>query len=235
VLVTSASDAASSLVALGPEWLSPENILTSFGSVAFWVVVAIIFAECGLLIGFFLPGDSLLFVTGLFIASGAISMNIALACAILFAAAVVGNAVGYWIGRTAGPAVFRRPDSRLFRQEYVDRTERFFHRYGPTAIVLARFTPVVRTFITVAAGVGRMPFRTFLLFSAIGGLVWAVGVTLLGYFLGSFEFVKNNIDLMLLAVVAVSAIPLVHEIVKHRRQRSGTRGAEDPGAADRGE
>jgi membrane-associated protein len=218
---------ATSLVAaavvhtLGPDWLDPEYILTSFGDIAFWVVVGIIFAECGLLIGFFLPGDSLLFVTGLFIASGAISMNLWLACAILFAAALLGNVTGYWIGRKAGPSLFSRPDSRLFKQEYVEHTHRFFTKYGARAIVLARFVPIVRTFITATAGIGRMDFRRYLAFSAIGGFIWAVGVTLLGYFLGNIEFVRRNLEFILLLVVFVSVVPVVFEYIKHRRMRAG--------------
>jgi len=206
---------------LGPDWLDPEYILTSFGDIAFWVVVGIIFAECGLLIGFFLPGDSLLFVTGLFIASGAISMNIVLACLILFIAAVVGNMTGYWIGHKAGPALFSRPDSRLFKQEYVDHTHRFFNKYGARAIVMARFVPIVRTFITATAGIARMDFRTFIVFSAIGGFVWAVGVTLLGYFLGNIPFVENNLEFILILVVFISVVPIVFEYIKHRREKAG--------------
>jgi membrane-associated protein len=222
-LLTGASSlvTAATVRALGPDWLDPEYILTSFGDIAFWVVVGIIFAECGLLIGFFLPGDSLLFVTGLFIASGAISMNIFLACAILFAAAVLGNITGYWIGHKAGPSLFSRPDSRLFKQEYVEHTHRFFNRYGARAIVLARFTPIVRTFITATAGIARMDFRRYLVFSAIGGFIWAVGVTLAGYFLGNIPFVKDNLEFILLLVVFVSVVPIVFEYVKHRRQRAG--------------
>ena len=206
---------------LGPDWLDPEYILTSFGDIAFWVVVGIIFAECGLLIGFFLPGDSLLFVTGLFIASGAISINIYLACAILFAAAVIGNVTGYWIGYKAGPALFNKPESRLFKQEYVEHTHRFFNKYGARAIIMARFVPIVRTFITATAGMGRMDFRRYLLFSAIGGFIWAVGITLLGYFLGNIEFVKKNLEFILILVVFVSVVPIVFEYIKHRREKAG--------------
>ncbi len=205
--------------ALGPQWLDPEYILTSFGDIAFWVVVGIIFAECGLLVGFFLPGDSLLFVTGLFIASGAISMNIALACLILFLAAVLGNMTGYWIGYKAGPALFSKPDSKLFRQEYVEHTHNFFNKYGARAIIMARFVPVVRTFITASAGIGRMPFSKYLVFSAIGGFFWAVLITLAGYFLGNVEFVKKNLELILILVVVVSVIPIVAEYVRHRRNQ----------------
>ena len=220
-------EAASALVntavvhALGPDWLDPEYILTSFGDIAFWVVVGIIFAECGLLIGFFLPGDSLLFVTGLFIASGAISMNIYLACLILFVAAVVGNVTGYWIGHKAGPSLFSKPDSKLFKKEYVEHTNHFFNKYGARAIIMARFVPVVRTFITATAGMGRMDFRKFIVFSAIGGFIWAVGVTLAGYFLGNIEFVKKNLEFILILVVFVSVVPVIFEYVKHRRQRAG--------------
>ena len=205
--------------ALGPSWLNPETMLTTLGDIAFWVVLAIIFAECGLLIGFFLPGDSLLFVTGLFIASGAISMNIYLACLILFVAAVAGNITGYWIGHKAGPSLFNKPESRLFKQEYVEHTHRFFNKYGARAIIMARFVPIVRTFITAIAGVGRMDFRRFMFYSAIGGLLWAVGVTLLGYFLGTIPFVKNNIEIMLILIVLVSVVPIAYEFIKHRRQR----------------
>jgi membrane-associated protein len=206
--------------ALGPGWLNPETLLTTLGTIAFWVVLAIIFAECGLLVGFFLPGDSLLFIVGLFIASGAIKVNIVLACVLLFIAALAGNIVGYWIGAKAGPAIFRRPDSKLFKQEYVDHAHRFFDHYGPRAIVLARFVPIVRTFITVVAGVGRMDFRRYLVFSAVGAVLWAAGVTLLGYFLGNVEFVKAHIELMLILVVVISVIPLVIEFIRHRRQRT---------------
>ncbi len=209
--------------ALGPDWLNPETMLTSLGDIAFWVVLAIIFAECGLLIGFFLPGDSLLFVTGLFIAQGFISINIWLASGLLVVAAFLGNAVGYWIGAKTGPALFRRPDSRLFKQVYVEKTHAFFEKYGARAIIMARFVPVVRTFITAIAGVGKMDARRFLIFSAIGALLWGGCVTVAGYFLGTIPFVKDNIDIILLLIVALSILPIIVEFIKHRRGR-GARG-----------
>ncbi len=212
---------ASVVRALGPDWLNPETMLTSLGDIAFWVVLAIIFAECGLLIGFFLPGDSLLFVTGLFIATGAISINIWLACLLLIIAAIAGNVTGYWIGHKAGPSLFNKPESKLFKQEYVEKTHQFFNRYGARAIILARFVPIVRTFITAVAGVGQMDFRPYLTFSAIGGVLWAAGVTLLGYFLGNFEFVKKNIEFILILVVFVSIVPIIFEWIRHRRERAG--------------
>ncbi len=207
----------SAVPALGPEWLDPQN-LEQFGNAAFWIAVAIIFAETGLLIGFFLPGDSLLFMVGLFIASGVISYPLWLCCLILTAAAVVGNLTGYWIGRRAGPALFNKPDSRLFKQEHVEKTHTFFVKYGPRAIVLARFVPIVRTFITATAGVARMDYRTYAIYSTVGGVLWATGVTLLGYFLGNIPFVKENIELMLIGIVAVSVIPIAIEAIKHRRE-----------------
>jgi membrane-associated protein len=206
--------------ALGPSWLDPENLLKTLGDIAFWVVVAIIFAECGLLIGFFLPGDSLLFVTGLFIATGAIDINIWLASGLLFIAAVAGNMVGYWIGAKAGPALFRKPESRIFKQEYVEKTNLFFAKHGGRAIILARFVPIVRTFITAVAGVARMNPRRFFVFTAVGGFIWAVGVTVAGYFLGNIQFVRDNVDLILILVVVVSLIPLILEFAKGRRRRT---------------
>ena len=208
------------VTALGPSWLNPETMLTTFGDIAFWVVMGIIFAECGLLIGFFLPGDSLLFVTGLFIAQNFISMNIWLAAILLTISAILGNAVGYWIGKQAGPALFRKPDSKLFKREYVEKTAEFFEKYGARAIVMARFVPIVRTFITATAGMGRMDFRRFMIFSAVGAVLWAGGVTILGYFLGNIEFVKKNIEFILILVIVISLIPVFVEWVKHRRQRA---------------
>lgn len=212
------------------EFLNPENLLEALGTYALVGVVLIIFAECGLLIGFFLPGDSLLFATGMFIAQGFIPVNIWWACVLLTAAAFLGNVVGYWVGAKAGPRLFARQDSRIFKQEYVDKTQAFFDKYGNRAIVMARFVPIVRTFITAMAGVGRMDYRRYLIYSGIGALIWGTGVTLLGYFLGSIPFVKDNVEIMLLAIVLVSAVPMVWEYVKHRRERAAGPAAATVGA-----
>jgi membrane-associated protein len=215
---------------LGPEWLDPQN-LDRFGTAAFWIALGIIFAECGLLIGFFLPGDSLLFMVGLFIASGVIAIPIQVACLLLSIAAVAGNLTGYWIGYRAGPPLFNRPDSRFFRQEYVDKTHAFFDKYGSRAIVLARFVPIVRTFITAMAGVGRMNLRTYVVYSSIGGVLWATGVTLLGYYLGTIPFVKDHIELILIGIVALSIIPIGFETFRHRREsRAAQAAAVEPAA-----
>lgn len=150
-------------------------------------------------------------------------MNVPLAILLLIVAALVGNIVGYWIGLKAGPALFRRPDSRLFKQVYVDRTGLFFERYGARAIVLARFIPIVRTFITAVAGVGRMDMRRYLTYSAIGGIIWAGGVTVLGYYLGRIPWISRNLEIVLILIVLVSIIPMIIEWWRHRsRSRSAS-------------
>lgn len=191
-------------------------IIQSLGAWALVGLALIVFAECGLLLGFFLPGDSLLFTAGLFVAQGAIRSPLWVVCLVLVVAAMLGNVVGYWLGRAAGPAVFDRPRSRLFKPEHVERTQAFFDKYGNRAIVLGRFVPIVRTFITVMAGVGRMDARRYLLYSLIGGVAWAAGVTLLGYWLGQIPFVRDNIELMLILIVALSVLPIVVEVVRAR-------------------
>ena len=204
---------------LVPDWLNPETLLQTLGPWAFWGAVAIIFAECGLLIGFFLPGDSLLFVVGLFIAQDVIGLNIYAAAGILALAAMLGNLTGYWIGAKAGARLFERPDSRLFKKEYVVKTHDFFERYGARAIVLARFVPIVRTFITAIAGVARMDFRRYFIYSAIGAVLWAAGLTIAGYFLGSIPFIKDNLEIMIIVVVLASVVPIGIEFYRHRRQQ----------------
>jgi membrane-associated protein len=205
------------VLALGPEWLQPDTIISWLGPWALVGLAAIVFAECGLLLGFFLPGDSLLFTAGLFVANGAIGAPLWVVCLVLAVVAVLGNACGYWIGRAAGPAIFDKPRSRWFNPAHVLKTQEFFDRYGNRAIVLGRFVPVVRTFITAMAGVGRMEPRRYLTYSLIGGVAWAAGVTLLGFWLGQFAFVRANIELILLLIVAVSVLPIVVELVRARR------------------
>ncbi|MCI9888963.1 VTT domain-containing protein [Micrococcales bacterium 31B] len=208
---------AGDVLALGPEWLSPEKIITFFGHTALYIVMLIVFVESGLLVGFFLPGDTLLFAAGLFTATNltggpaVIQQPIWLVCAGIFVAAFLGDQLGYYIGKKAGPALFKRPDSRLFKQEFVDQAHKFFDAYGGRAIVLARFVPIARTFVPVVAGVGKMPYKHFVRYNIIGAFAWGVGVTLLGYFLGRIEFVRTNIEVMLLLCVFVSIIPILVE------------------------
>jgi membrane-associated protein len=202
------------ILALGPEWLDPQQLVRAFGLIG---LVAIVFAECGLLVGFFLPGDSLLFAAGLLVATDVLQSSIWLVIALIFVAAVAGNVSGYAIGYKAGPAIFRRPESRLFRPEYVEKTSEFFARYGGMALVLARFTPIVRTFIPVMAGTSRMPFRRFVLFSLLGGLVWSASMTLLGYYLGRIPFIADNVEFIALGIVVVSVVPVVIELRRRTR------------------
>ena len=202
--------------ALGPEWIQPTYILEKFGTAAFVAVLVIIFIECGLLV-FFLPGDSLLFVTGLFISTNQIGVPLWLACLLLSVAAVAGNISGYWIGAKAGPALFDKPDSKLLNPDGIAKTHAFFDKYGVRAIVLARFVPIVRTFITAMAGVGRMNFRTFVTYSAIGGVIWAAGLTIAGYFLGHIEFVQKNIEIIAILIVLVSLLPAAYEWNRGRK------------------
>ena len=200
------------------DFLKPENILNWLGPWALVGVAFIIFAECGLLIGFFLPGDSLLFLTGLFVAQNFIKEPIWLVVLVLTVMAVVGNLCGYWIGRLVGPRLFDKPDSRFFKKEYVDKTHEFFEKYGARAVILARFVPIVRTFITAIAGVGKMDFRKYAIYSTIGGVLWAGVITLAGYYLGNFTIIKDNIEIVLILVVLISVIPIVIEYIKHRRE-----------------
>jgi membrane-associated protein len=201
--------------ALSTSWLDASHIIETFGLLG---IMAIIFAECGLLLGFFLPGDTLLFSAGVLVQRETFHEPLWLIILLICVAAIVGNQVGYEIGRRGGPAVFKRPDSRFFRPEYVERTSLFFERYGPPAIVLGRFVPVVRTVITVMAGAGRMNYRTYTIYTVLGGGLWATSVTLLGYFLGNVDFIANNIELLLLAGVAVSVVPIAFQVLRHRRR-----------------
>ena len=207
-------------IALGPSWLDSQNLIDTFGLIG---ILVIIFAECGLLIGFFLPGDSLLFTAGLLVRRDLLDQPIWLVCALVTLAAVAGNQVGYEIGRRAGPALFSRPDSRLFKQEYVDKTYAFFDRYGPRAIVLARFVPIVRTFITVTAGVGKMNYRMYTTYSVIGGVLWGTGVTMLGYAVGNIDFIAHNIEALLIGIVLLSVVPIAVELLRKRSRRRDTR------------
>ena len=205
-------------LALGPKWLDPDKLIETFGTLG---VLAIVFIESGLLVGFFLPGDSLLFTAGLLSASGALP-DIWVLLLTIPLAAIAGDQVGYAIGRKAGPAIFNRPESRFFHRENVERAEEFFDRYGPRTIVLARFVPIIRTFAPVTAGVARMHYPTFVTYNVIGGVLWGVGVTLLGYWLGQVDVVADNLEAVLVLIVAISFMPIAFELLRgRRRSRSG--------------
>jgi len=215
--------AAPSVSALGPSFLDPEWLISVFGLLG---ILAIVFAESGLLFGFFLPGDSLLFTAGLLIAGGVyLHQPLWLMCLLVSLAAVAGDQVGYGFGRRFGPSLFRRPDARVFKQANLTRARDFFARYGARSIVLARFVPVVRTFTPIVAGASQMHYRTFLLYNVVGGTLWGCGITILGYFLGQVAFVKNNIEFILIGIVAVSVLPIGIEVLRGRRHR-GRAGSE---------
>jgi membrane-associated protein len=194
--------------------MDPKTLIETFGTLGLF---AIVFAESGLLVGFFLPGDSLLFTAGLLASRGLLNLPVILVGC--FVAAVVGDQVGYAFGARVGPALFRRPDSRLFRQSHLEKARHYFEQYGAKTVVLARFIPLVRTFTPVLAGVGEMPYRTFVTFNVVGGLLWAVGVTLLGYILGE---TIPDIDRYLLPaaglIIVLSLIPMARELLRLRRE-----------------
>ena len=202
-----------------PSWMDPEQLVRAFGPYALWGVAFVIFAECGLFA--ILPGDSLLFTVGLFTAIGVIDHSMVFVCVVLTIAAVLGNVVGYGLGRLIGPPLFRERTGvmgQIFKPAYVEKTRVFLDHYGSRALILARFVPIVRTFVTLVAGVSRMNFRHFIVYTAIGGVLWAVGVTTLGYYLGNVPFIKNNIDAVLILIVAVSLIPMAVEFLLARRR-----------------
>ena len=200
--------------ALGPQWLQPEYLLDTYGEAFLWVALLIVFVECGLFFPF-LPGDILLFMTGIFIANGRLEDNLVVAMGALVLAAIGGNVAGYEIGRRAG-APLRERDGRIVKRKHIARTEVFFDRYGAAALVLARFVPVVRTYITVVAGVSRMHRRFFLTWSLVGATLWVVGITLVGYLLGGVPWVRDHPDLAVLVFVVVTSVPIVVEYLRHR-------------------
>ncbi|MEU5245695.1 VTT domain-containing protein [Streptomyces asoensis] len=200
-------------IALGPSWLDPNYLLDTFG---LWGLLLIVFAESGLLIGFFLPGDSLLFTAGLLITSNQLDFPLWGAVALICVAAILGDQAGYMFGKKVGPSLFNRPDSRLFKQENVTKAHEFFEKYGPKSLVLARFVPIVRTFTPIIAGVSGMRYRSFLLFNVIGGVLWGAGVTLLGSWLGNIDFVKKNIEAILILIVLISVVPIAIEFLRAR-------------------
>jgi len=194
------------------------------GWLGYAALFAIVFSETGLLVGLFLPGDSLLFTVG--VVAGAGQLDLLTVIVVLSAAAMLGDSTGYFLGRKTGPRIFSRPDSRLFKQEYVTRTHAFYERYGGKTIIMARFVPIVRTFAAFVAGVGKMPYLRFLPFSVSGGIGWVTLMTVLGYELGAIPVVRQYFDKVVLLIIAVSLLPTVIEIWKARRRRSQPEGAQ---------
>ena len=216
----------------GQRRFSPDSLATVLAlfDIESWIqngglllLGAIVFAESGLLIGFFLPGDSLLFLAGFFTASTAADNkfhhSLLVTASVVVIAAIVGDQVGYLFGRKVGPALFDRPESRFFKPAHVTRAHEFLEHHGSKTIVMARFVPVVRTFAPIVAGVGNMRYRTFVTYNILGGLLWGAGLTSLGHYLGDIDWVKNNIEIASIGVVALSLVPVLIEFVRHRRHK----------------
>ena len=193
--------------------LHPDRLIETFGTIGLFAVV---FAESGLLFGFFLPGDSLLFTAGVLAARGDLTLGVILVGVVV--CAVAGDQVGYAFGQRVGPALFRRPDSRFFRREHVEKAQAYFDRYGVKTIVLARFVPIVRTFAPIVAGVGSMHYRTFVTFNVLGGLLWGVGVTLAGYFLGEAIDIDRYLLPIVGVIILISLVPVLVEIRRSRKK-----------------
>jgi len=215
----------------GLDFLDAEWLINWFGPFVLLGVAAVIFIETGFIILSFLPGDSLLFTVGLLTATGVIHLPIWVTAAIIFVAAFAGDQLAYYIGRKAGPAVFKRDQSRFFNPENVERTNAFFEKHGGKSILLARFLPVFRAFVPVAAGVGRMRYRTFVTFNLMGSFLWGVGLTLVGFFLGQIDFVAEYSEFFIIAIVLLSGIPILMELAKAGRAKIAGRRAN--AAADR--
>ncbi len=202
-----------------PAFLDGQHLVESFGLAG---LLAIVFAETGLLLGFFLPGDSLLFAAG-YAATGNLSSklhpNIVLVCVLASIIAIVGAQTGFHIGRKAGPALFQREDSRLFKRSYVTKAEEVVARYGAgRAIVLARFIPIVRTFLNPLMGAGSISTSEFLRWNILGGVLWGTGITLLGFWLGNVSFIGKNLEYFAVLIVALSVLPLALELLRSRRR-----------------
>ena len=216
---------------LGMDWMDPNWLLDQFGQTLFWLSLAIIFVECGLFFPF-LPGDTLLFALGLFISGDKIdilpghhSLDLLFALVLFTIAAIGGNVAGYEIGRAIGPPLYER-DGRILKRKYFDQTTAFFDKHGNKALVIGRFVPFVRTYITIVAGVTRMDRRRFFIWSLVGALAWVLSITLLGYFLGAaFPWLGDNIDYAIILILAFSVIPVAWEWWRHKRTH-------DPEAAD---
>jgi membrane-associated protein len=205
------------------------SIILSLGIIAYVVIFGIIFAESGLLIGFFLPGDSLLFTAG-FLASQPIAgtnqnyLNLWILIGVTFAGAVIGDSVGYSFGHRIGRRIFTKPDSRLFKKENLEKAENFYEKYGVKTIILARFVPIIRTFAPIVAGVGKMRYRTFFSFNVIGGALWALIIPITGFYLGRLiPGVDKYILLIVILIIIVSAIPAVLEFLKGRKKKAGSK------------
>lgn len=193
------------------------GVISRYGTGTYLILFLIVFAETGLVITPFLPGDSLLFAAGAFAAIGRLELAILLA--IFGCAALLGDNVNYFFGKYIGPAIFQKEQSKFFKKSHLDKTHQFFEKHGPKAIILARFVPIVRTFSPFVAGIGRMAYSKFLTFSILGAVLWVTICVNAGYFFGQHPFVKKNFSIVVIAIVMISLLPVAIEILKHRSQQ----------------
>lgn len=201
------------------------EIIANYGMWTYGLLFLIIFAETGFVVTPFLPGDSLLFAAGAFCAKPETGLNVHLMAGLLFVAAVIGDTVNYWIGAKIGPAVFKREDSVFLRRKHLDRAHAFFEKYGGRAIILARFVPIVRTFVPFVAGVGQMTYSRFLAFNVIGGFVWIYFFVYAGYGFGNQPFVQKNFKLVIVVIIILSILPIVFEFYREWQNRRAARAA----------
>jgi len=193
-------------------------VIQQYGLWTYAILFLIIFIETGFVVMPFLPGDSLLFAAGTFAALKA--LDIRLLILLLSAAAIIGDTVNYWVGHHLGPKVFRKENARFFKKEYLDRTHAFYEKHGGKTIIIARFVPIIRSFAPLVAGIGRMSYGRFLAFNVIGGIGWVVLLTGMGYFFGNIPIVKNNYSLAIVAIIAISTVPVAVEYLRHRRAKT---------------
>jgi membrane-associated protein len=199
-----------------------SSVMTTW--VGYAIIAGVVFSETGLLLGFFLPGDSFLFTVG--VVAGAAGLNVAAIIALLIVAAIIGNGVGYSLGRAAGPHVFNKPDSRLFKRDHLLKTQAFYEKHGGKTIIYAQFMPILRTFAPFIAGVARMPYGRFAMFNVVGAILWISSMTLLGYGLGNIEIVRKHFEKVVILIVLISITPLAVEILKSRRKTAQTAAAD---------
>jgi membrane-associated protein len=195
------------------------EIIAQYGTATYFILFAIIFAETGFVVTPFLPGDSLLFAAGAFSAKPETGLNVHLLALLLWVAAVLGDTVNYWIGAKIGPAVFKRDDSRWLRKKHLERAHAFFEKYGGRAIILARFVPIVRTFVPFVAGIGQMTYSRFLAYNIIGGFIWIYLFIYAGFAFGNQPFVQKNFKLVIVAIIILSVVPIFVELIKARREK----------------
>ncbi|MGE5342610.1 MAG: DedA family protein [Candidatus Omnitrophota bacterium] len=202
-----------------------QQLIQSYGVWTYLIIFIIIFCETGLVVTPFLPGDSLLFAVGAFSAAGA--LNVVWVFVFLSVAAIIGDTVNYWIGHMLGPKVFQKENARFLKKEYLERTHKFYEKYGGETIIIARFVPIIRTFAPFVAGIGRMSYWKFISYNIIGGIGWVAIFVFGGYFFGNIPFVKNNFTITIFAIIFISMLPGVIEFIRQRREMKKNIGSEE--------